>query len=144
MRQTDPRHARAGKRVGPDERTVSFSSPEALSSPRITRVSRTHRQTPQTPIKIAAAAAAVLSRLALYALAYGFYRAGGGTQSFAGSFEALWTHWDVRHYLGIAKDGYTSVGDERLRLVFFPLYPAVTRVFSVFTGGRLFMAGTLV
>ena len=67
-----------------------------------------------------AAAAAVLSRLALYALAYGFYRAGGGTQSFAGSFEALWTHWDVRHYLGIAKDGYTSVGDERLRLVFFP------------------------
>ena len=91
-----------------------------------------------------AAAAAVLSRLALYALAYGFYRAGGGTQSFAGSFEALWTHWDVRHYLGIAKDGYTSVGDERLRLVFFPLYPAVTRVFSVFTGGRLFMAGTLV
>lgn len=85
-----------------------------------------------------------MSRLALYALAYGFYRAGGGTQSFAGSFEALWTHWDVRHYLGIAKDGYTSVGDERLRLVFFPLYPAVTRVFSVFTGGRLFMAGTLV
>lgn len=74
-----------------------------------------------------------MSRLALYALAYGFYRAGGGTQSFAGSFEALWTHWDVRHYLGIAKDGYTSVGDERLRLVFFPLYPAVTRVFSVFT-----------
>ena len=50
----------------------------------------------------------------------------------------------MRHYLGIAKDGYTSVGDERLRLVFFPLYPAVTRVFSVFTGGRLFMAGTLV
>lgn len=91
-----------------------------------------------------AAAAAVLSRLVLYALAYGFYRAGGGTQSFAGSFEALWTHWDVRHYLGVAKDGYTSVGDERLRLVFFPLYPAVTRVFSVFTGGRLFMAGTLV
>lgn len=28
--------------------------------------------------------------------------------------------------------------------MFFPLYPAVTRVFSVFTGGRLFMAGTLV
>ena len=91
-----------------------------------------------------AAAAAILSRLTLYALAYGLYRAGGGTDSFARSFEALWTHWDVRHYLGIARDGYTNVGDERLRLVFFPLYPAATRAFSVFTGGNLFAAGTLV
>ena len=91
-----------------------------------------------------AAAAAVASRLMLYALAYVFYRKGGGADSFAASFEALWTHWDVRHYLGIARDGYTNVGDARLRLVFFPLYPAVTRVFSAFTGGNLFAAGTLV
>ena len=62
-----------------------------------------------------AAAAAVASRLMLYALAYAFYR-----------------------------KGYTNVGDARLRLVFFPLYPAVTRVFSAFTGGNLFAAGTLV
>lgn len=66
-----------------------------------------------------AAAAAVLSRLALYALAYGFYRAGGGTQSFAGSFEALWTHWDVRHYLGIAKDGYTASATSGFGWCFF-------------------------
>ena len=91
-----------------------------------------------------AAAAAILSRLLLYALAYGFYRRSGGTDSFFQSFESLWTHWDVRHYLGIARDGYTNVGDARLRLVFFPLYPAVTRVFSAFTGGNLFAAGTLV
>ena len=91
-----------------------------------------------------AAAAAVASRLMLYALAYAFYRRGGGADSFADSFAALWTHWDVRHYLGIARDGYTNVGDARLRLVFFPLYPAVTRVFSAFTGGNLFAAGTLV
>lgn len=91
-----------------------------------------------------AAAAAVATRLMLYALAYAFYRKGGGADSFADSFEALWTHWDVRHYLGIARDGYTNVGDARLRLVFFPLYPAVTRVFSAFTGGNLFAAGTLV
>ncbi len=50
----------------------------------------------------------------------------------------------MRHYLGIARDGYTNVGDARLRLVFFPLYPAVTRVFSAFTGGNLFAAGILV
>ena len=91
-----------------------------------------------------AAAAAVASRLMLYALAYAFYRRGGGADSFADSFAALWTHWDVRHYLGIARDGYTNVGDARLRLVFFPLYPAVTRVFSALTGGNLFAAGTLV
>ena len=67
-----------------------------------------------------AAAAAVASRLMLYALAYVFYRRGGGADSFADSFDA------------------------RLRLVVFPLYPAVTRVFSAFTGGNLFAAGTLV
>ena len=122
---------------------------------RLTRVMRGQEsasglpnQTLQTPPDYRemalAAAAAMISRLLLYALAYGFYRGGGGTDSFAASFEALWTHWDVRHYLGIAKDGYTSVGDERLRLVFFPLYPAATRVFSLFTGGNLFAAGTLV
>ena len=93
---------------------------------------------------MALAAAAVATRLMLYALAYAFYRRGGGADSFADSFAALWTHWDVRHYLGIARDGYTNVGDARLRLVFFPLYPAVTRVFSAFTGGNLFAAGTLV
>ena len=54
--------ASAMARPSGNARTVSFSSPEALSSPRITRVSRTHRQTPQTPIKIADAAAAVVCK----------------------------------------------------------------------------------
>lgn len=72
-----------------------------------------------------AAGIALLSRLAAMLLAYGFYRVlGVGELSFADSFEQLWLHWDTRHYIGIAQDGYTAVGDERLRLVFFPLYPA--------------------
>ena len=91
----------------------------------------------------AAAGAALLSRLALYGLAYGFYRLSGGEAGFFASLEPLWSHWDTRHYVGIAQDGYTAVGDERLRLVFFPLYPALMRAFSVMTGGRLFVGGVL-
>lgn len=92
-----------------------------------------------------AAGVALLSRLAAMLLAYGFYRVlGVGELSFADSFEQLWLHWDTRHYIGIAQDGYTAVGDERLRLVFFPLYPLLMRLVSPLTGGNLFAAGTAV
>ena len=70
----------------------------------------------------AAAGVALLSRLMLYALAYAMYRGFAfGSDSFAQSFTPLWMHWDTRHYIGIAQDGYVAEGDERLRLVFFPL-----------------------
>ena len=92
----------------------------------------------------AAAAAAVLSRLLIYLLAYAMYRAGGGADGLFASLEPLWTHWDTRHYTGIAREGYTAVGDERLRLVFFPLYPLMMRALSLFTGGNVFMSGVLV
>ena len=80
----------------------------------------------QSPIPLRqmvwAAGIALLSRLAAMLLAYGFYRVlNVGELSFADSFEQLWLHWDTRHYIGIAQDGYTAVGDERLRLVIFPL-----------------------
>ena len=92
-----------------------------------------------------AAGIALLSRLAAMLLAYGFYRVlGVGELSFADSFEQLWLHWDTRHYIGIAQDGYTAVGNERLRLVFFPLYPLLMRLVSPLTGGNLFAAGTAV
>lgn len=59
-----------------------------------------------------ASGVALLSRLAAMLLAYGFYRVlGVGKLSFADSFEQLWLHWDTRHYIGIAQDGYTAVGD---------------------------------
>ena len=91
-----------------------------------------------------AAGIALLSRLAAMLLAYGFYRVlGVGELSFAGSFEQLWLHWDTRHYIGIAQDGYTAVGDERLRLVFFPLYPLLMRLVSPLWWRRpLLPAGT--
>ena len=92
-----------------------------------------------------AACAAFFSRILLYLLAWGMMAAfGAGKDGLLDSLEQLWLHWDTRHYIGIAQDGYTVVGDERLRLVFFPLYPLLMRVFSVFTGGNVFLGGLLV
>ena len=93
----------------------------------------------------AAAGVALLSRLMLYALAYAMYRGFAiGSDSFAQSFTPLWMHWDTRHYIGIAQDGYVAVGDERLRLMFFPLYPALMRLFAPLAGGNVFYSGILV
>ena len=92
-----------------------------------------------------AAGAALVSRLLLYGLAYAMYRVLGiGSDSFFASLEPLWTHWDTRHYVGVAEDWYTNVGDERLRLVFFPLYPILMRFLSPLTGGNVFYAGLLI
>ncbi|MBQ2947363.1 MAG: hypothetical protein IJD94_00140 [Clostridia bacterium] len=92
-----------------------------------------------------AAAACLLSRLALFVLAYAMAKLLGLAQGgFLSSLEATWTHWDAHHYIGIARDGYTAVGDERLRLVFFPLYPWLMRLLAPATGGSLFASGTLI
>ena len=93
----------------------------------------------------AAAGIALISRLLLYVLAYAMYRVlHVGSDSFLESLAPLWTHWDTRHYIGIAQEWYTDVGDERLRLVFFPLYPLLMRFVSPLTGGDVFYAGLLI
>lgn len=94
---------------------------------------------------LCAAGAALLTRLMLYGLAYAMYRVAGlGDDGFFASFRPLWIHWDTRHYIGIAQEGYTDVGDERLRLVFFPLYPLLMRLLSPLTGGDVFAAGVVI
>jgi len=87
---------------------------------------------------------ALLSRLAVYAVAWGMWRMTGGAGSLADTLERLWIHWDTRHYINIARNGYTAVGDERLQLVFFPLYPLLMRAASCLTGGDVFTGGLLV
>jgi len=92
-----------------------------------------------------AGCAGLFSRFVLYVLAYAMYRAGGvGSEGFIQSFERLWAHWDTQHYVGIAQQGYTAVGDERLRLVFFPLYPLLMRLLSPLTGGNVFASGIVI
>ncbi len=51
-------------------------------------------------------------------------------ESFLDSFESLYYRSDVAHYMGIARDWYVREGDERLRLVFLPLYPLTIRAFT--------------
>ncbi|MBR3794699.1 MAG: hypothetical protein IKK34_01545 [Clostridia bacterium] len=103
--------------------------------------------TAYAPLSALAAAAgiALLSRLMLYVLAYAMYRGFSiGSDSFAQSFLPLWMHWDTQHYVGIAQDGYVAMGDERLRLVFFPLYPALMRLLAPLMGGNVFYSGVVV
>lgn len=40
---------------------------------------------------------------------------------------SVWNRWDGPQYLLIAQHGYGATGDERLALVFFPLYPWLIR-----------------
>ena len=57
---------------------------------------------------------------------------------FLHSFPRLYYRSDVAHYMGIARDWYVREGDERLRLVFLPLYPLTIRTLS---WGEYYFAG---
>ena len=41
---------------------------------------------------------------------------------------SIWNRWDGPQYLLIAQHGYGVAGDQRLALVFFPLYPWLIRL----------------
>ena len=70
--------------------------------------------------------------LAIKAMFY-FY----GTQAFQvltnsriGSFDgwlAIWNRWDAVHYLNLAQNGYQATGQARFLIVFYPLFPWLTR-----------------
>ena len=49
------------------------------------------------------------------------------------SFLELWGRWDTRHYLDIAQYGYGSSAQAKknILIVFFPLFPYITRVFTL-------------
>jgi hypothetical protein len=49
----------------------------------------------------------------------------------------IWNRWDAPHYLEVAQYGYRMTGDSKYRLVLFPLYPWLTRLFALFTGDYL-------
>ncbi len=42
----------------------------------------------------------------------------------------LWKRWDTSAYMNIAENGYTNIGQSRLLIVFFPLYPLLIRLFT--------------
>jgi hypothetical protein len=80
-----------------------------------------------------------LLRVLLFLLAYLIYQARQGYTG--GLFDSLglWNQLgtDSQHYLNIAENGYVSVGDDRLLIVFFPLYPALVRLLNYVFGDYL-------
>lgn len=57
----------------------------------------------------------------------------------------LWNRWDAPHYLDLAQAGYTTTGNQRLWIVFYPLYPwAVRAVAYLFAWGDFLVAALLV
>ncbi len=73
-----------------------------------------------------------LLRVLLFILAYLIYllRMGyvGGLFDNLDIWNQLGT--DSQHYLNIAENGYVSTGDDRLLIVFFPLFPYLVRLFN--------------
>jgi Gpi18-like mannosyltransferase len=53
-------------------------------------------------------------------------------QKTAPSILELWNRWDTHGYINIAKNGYTNIGDNRVTIVFLPLYPILIRLCWVF------------
>jgi hypothetical protein len=81
----------------------------------------------------------VLFRVFVFVLAYVIQLAQNGYSG--GLFESfgLWNQLgtDSQHYLTIARDGYVNLGDDRLLIVFLPLYPILVKIFNYVFGSYL-------
>ena len=87
----------------------------------------------------------ILLHMALYAIAYLFDLVKNGySGGLLDTFRHLWLRTDSPSYLGIAENWYATEGDARFHIVFFPLYPILIRIFSLFTGGSAFGGAMLV
>ena len=59
------------------------------------------------------------------------------------TWQTLWNRWDATHYLRLAENGYSGVGDARFSIVFYPLYPWLVRAVA-FVCRSYFWAALLV
>ena len=79
----------------------------------------------------------VFIRLATLLLGYMFLQMEGLEPSIADLFRSF-SRWDAGHYLNLAEHGYSLTENNRhLFVVFFPLYPYLIRLVSVFVGNYL-------
>ncbi len=72
------------------------------------------------------------SRVALYLLCWYFTHLAG----YPRSFDEVWNTWDAPNFVRIVQNGYFWEDGWRL-VVFFPLYPSVSWLFSQITGDAL-------
>lgn len=69
-----------------------------------------------------------------------YFRSGVRFPAYLSGLSGYWIHWDARHYLTLAEDWYVNTGDDRLKLVFYPLYPAVVRAVNLVFRNTAFSA----
>jgi hypothetical protein len=85
------------------------------------------------PVRLGIKTAAILfgvalaSRLALLLLCWGAAQLSGSGHPLA----ETWSLWDAKQYLRIVTEGYFDATDGWIRIVFFPLYPAVVRLLNL-------------
>ena len=58
------------------------------------------------------------------------------------TWQTLWNRWDAAHYLRLAEQGYTAIGEGRFSIVFYPLYPWLVRAVAVVS--RNYFAAALI
>ena len=98
-------------------------SPRALSSAWLRDGFR------QLDWRVVALTLAVKFVLLVYAVQAYYVLSNKGLGTFYGYLE-IWNRWDAPHYLDLARDGYVNTGEQRLWLVFYPLYPWLVRAFA--------------
>ena len=59
------------------------------------------------------------------------------------SFKDIWVRWDSNHYIFLADKWYTNQGDDRLLIVFFPLYSILIKFVKIFVPNTI-VSGILV
>ena len=73
----------------------------------------------------------VLSRLLYFLSALLFSCAAGNPGAYLSDLPGAWVRWDAYHYIKLAEQWYVNVGDDRFKIVFYPLYPLVVRLFCL-------------
>lgn len=77
----------------------------------------------------------------MYFLAY--LNRGGMEEGVFGSLRTIWKQWDTSNYMAIAENGYVTEGNDKVFIVFYPLYPLLMRGVMLL-GVSSFAAGILV
>jgi len=104
------------------------------------RASRFGRRHPWAAIALRV----VIMHIILYAAAYCFDLAKNGySGGMLDTMARLWNRTDAPHYQGIAQNWYVTEGDPRFHIVFFPLYPLLTKAFN-FVIGNYFASALVV
>jgi hypothetical protein len=77
-----------------------------------------------------AALIVVLAKILVLTIGYTVTYLNGGAAPPLTIIMSMFNHWDASHYVSIAENGYVNTGDAANFIVFFPLYPALIRIFT--------------